>query len=63
VQLEVVDDGQGFDPQQPTVDRGFGLIGMQERSQRLGGRFSLVSQPGSGTTILVTVPTSGGQAP
>jgi signal transduction histidine kinase len=63
VQLEVVDDGQGFDSQKPTVDRGFGLIGMQERSQRLGGRFSLVSQPGSGTTVLVTVPTSGGQVP
>lgn len=62
VQLDVVDDGQGFDPEQITVDQGFGLIGMQERSQRLGGRFSVSSQPGSGTTISVTVPTSGGQA-
>lgn len=59
VRLDVIDDGQGFNPQQLTINHGFGLIGMQERSQQLGGTFSLISHPGAGTKISVTIPTSG----
>jgi signal transduction histidine kinase len=32
---------------------GFGLVGMQERSQRIGGKFSLTSTIGQGTEIVV----------
>jgi signal transduction histidine kinase len=54
VDLSIVDDGQGFDPQfQMTV--GFGLVGMQERSQRINGEFSLSSTIGQGTEIVVVV--------
>lgn len=54
VQLQIVDNGQGFDPQ--SLSQGFGLIGMQERSQRLGGQFTLKSSSGQGTEVTVSVP-------
>lgn len=54
IQLVVTDDGQGFD-----VDRvppGFGLLGIRERAESLGGKFLLQSQPGQGVSIAVEVP-------
>ena len=55
VQLQIQDDGQGFDPQLESSG-GFGLISMKQRSDRLGGTFTIKSQPGHGTEIRVTVP-------
>ena len=55
VQLQIQDDGQGFDPQLESSG-GFGLISMEQRSDRLGGTFTIKSQPGHGTEIRVTVP-------
>ena len=53
--LVVCDDGDGFDPQQPSNQRkGFGLISMRERAEGLPGIFTIDSAPGSGTTIMVT---------
>jgi signal transduction histidine kinase len=56
VQLQLVDDGRGFDLQ--GEHNGFGLIGMKERVDRLEGRFTLHSKPGEGTEVLVilTIP-------
>jgi signal transduction histidine kinase len=58
VSLSVGDDGLGFSPTSaPDGATGhFGLTGMRERTERIGGRFSLTSQPGGGTTIRVVVP-------
>ncbi len=56
VQLRVQDDGTGFDPQLQTV--GFGLTGMRERAQRIGAELTVRSQPGSGTEVLLTLPTA-----
>jgi signal transduction histidine kinase len=50
-QLQITDDGRGFDPMQTTS--GFGLQGMQERTSAIGGRFELVSAIGQGCTIQV----------
>jgi signal transduction histidine kinase len=36
--------------------QGFGLLGMQERAQLLGGQVTIDSRPGTGTTITVTIP-------
>jgi PAS domain S-box-containing protein len=50
LRLEVRDDGRGFD----AAGRSFpalGLAGMQERATALGGRFTIDSTPGSGTTV------------
>jgi len=60
VQLQIVDDGRGFDPQQQW--RGFGITCMQERTHQIGGEFSLKSQMGQGTTVHVTIPLSPSEA-
>ena len=49
LQLEIADDGCGFDPQQ--VSGGYGLGDMHERMERLGGRLEIRSAPGAGTRV------------
>ncbi len=53
VKLSVRDDGAGFDSR---IVRGLGLLGMDERVRRLGGRFAIDSQPGRGTAIAAELP-------
>lgn len=52
--LEVKDNGRGFDTTQ--LNAGFGLKGMRERVQMLGGQLVINSNPGSGTQIKITLP-------
>ncbi len=52
--LSVDDDGQGFD--QHHASRGFGLAGMRERIEGLGGTFKLHSELGAGAHIKVSLP-------
>jgi signal transduction histidine kinase len=55
VRLRVSDDGRGFDPS--TVPDGhLGLAGMRARAEKLGGRITVTSAPGKGTSIEVVVP-------
>lgn len=54
IHLQIVDNGQGFDPERNTT--GFGLQGMRERTLALGGTFHLSSQPGDGCRINVAIP-------
>jgi ligand-binding sensor domain-containing protein/signal transduction histidine kinase len=58
IRLCVLDNGCGFDPAEALVAAGehFGLVGMRERTERLGGRFDIRSAPGAGTELLVEVP-------
>jgi signal transduction histidine kinase len=60
VQIDVADDGIGFDLNEVARatdrQRGLGLVGMQERVGLLGGKTSLVSDPGHGTQISIRVP-------
>jgi two-component system, NarL family, sensor histidine kinase DevS len=51
----VEDDGIGFDPAR-TREEGLGLIGMRERVALLGGRLTIESRPGAGTTFVAEVP-------
>lgn len=53
LRLEVVDDGDGFDPKGP---RGLGLIVMRERAQSVGGALQISSAPGAGTRIMLHLP-------
>jgi signal transduction histidine kinase len=53
-ELEVVDDGVGFDP--AARPAGFGLDGMEERVALAGGRLDVRSAPGRGTTLSVSLP-------
>jgi PAS domain S-box-containing protein len=56
LRLAVYDDGQGFTPENLPGSKGFGLMGMHERAQRINGELTIVSQPQQGTQILVQVP-------
>jgi signal transduction histidine kinase len=53
--LEVRDDGCGFAPDGVERDK-FGLVGMRERVEMLGGEFSIASVPGEGTALRVRLP-------
>jgi signal transduction histidine kinase len=50
------DDGCGFDLNSTRDAWPHGIMGMQQRVRALGGKFSLDSTPGAGTTLRVTVP-------
>ena len=52
--MEMSDDGSGFDVTQHS--EGFGLLGMQERIDLVGGTISIDSRPGVGTTVRASVP-------
>jgi signal transduction histidine kinase len=54
--LRISDDGDGFDPAGPRSAASYGLVGMRERTESLGGEFKLASAPGMGTTIDVLLP-------
>ena len=56
--LRIVDDGRGFDEAGAfnSVGGHFGLIGMRERAERMGGELKLTSHPGEGTQLEVTAP-------
>lgn len=68
VVLEVADDGTGFDITAPSTTApsvgwpggpgptGFGLAGMRERAELLGGQLDLAATPGRGTTVRLTIP-------
>jgi signal transduction histidine kinase len=59
VELQVHDDGRGFDlaEQRAFARRGhFGLLGMRERVEGVGGTWTLRSTPGGGTTVCATLP-------
>jgi len=53
VQVTVQDDGAGFDTQ---FTRGLGILGMEERVRRLGGRLRINSEPGRGTLVQAALP-------
>jgi signal transduction histidine kinase len=57
--LRVEDDGCGFDVAAANDrDAGYGLLGMRERTEKLGGELTISSVRGSGTLIKVVVPTA-----
>jgi signal transduction histidine kinase len=62
VVLSVEDDGRGFElaslRNRRDVYSGLGLIGMRERSEMLGGTFTIGSEPERGTRVTVRIPIS-----
>ena len=58
LEVRVKDNGRGFDPARVavgTVEKGIGLVSMQERAELLGGSLSVQSSPGSGCEIVLYV--------
>jgi PAS domain S-box-containing protein len=56
IQVEVIDNGIGFDPEAAIRNRGLGLISIQERLGLVEGSVLFDSRPGAGTRILACVP-------
>ncbi len=51
--LSIQDDGRGFDVK---LSKGLGLLGIEERVARLGGKCDVHSSPGTGTIIAIELP-------
>lgn len=58
IDLRVINDGHGFDPQSCPCDGtgNFGLIGMRERADKLRAVFAIDSTPERGTSVTVSLP-------
>ena len=58
--ISVTDQGRGFDAERalssPAKDSGFGLISVRERIEFIGGRMTVDTMPGYGTTITIVFP-------
>jgi signal transduction histidine kinase len=56
--MQIKDNGKGFAEAGLTGKRGkrLGLVGMRERLEMVGGKFSIGSRPGEGTTVLARIP-------
>ncbi|MFA6051889.1 MAG: ATP-binding protein [Methylobacter sp.] len=54
LRLQVTDDGQGCDAEM--IKTGFGLLGMRERINSLGGELTIQTQPHQGMSIIASIP-------
>ena len=59
VDIVISDNGRGFTPSENPVPQpglgGFGLLGIAERVRMLGGHLAVVSSPGAGTVINISL--------
>lgn len=51
--VSIQDDGKSFDAMK---EKGMGILGMTERVEKLGGKFSIVSKEGVGTVVMAELP-------
>ena len=61
LKLNIFDNGQGFDLEKlkaknDDMSSGFGLYSMRERIELLGGTFNIISEPGKGTRLNISIP-------
>jgi signal transduction histidine kinase len=58
VVLQITDDGKGFDPEtcEGPNEGHFGLLGIRERAERMGGEATIKSTPGKSTCVRVEIP-------
>jgi len=57
LELRIEDDGVGFDPDEPRTAH-YGLVGLREQADLIGAQLRIVSSPGHGTRIRVTLQTA-----
>jgi signal transduction histidine kinase len=69
IHASVTDDGRGLPeadrlgPRGDGLEGGFGMSGMRERAELVGGELELVPAPGKGTVMRLTVPLAGRPVP
>jgi PAS domain S-box-containing protein len=56
IELAIVDFGNGFDLDKVKTAKGLGLVSMEERARMVNGQFSITSQEGQGTSVVVRAP-------
>ena len=56
ISIEIADDGIGMAPSPRNRRKTFGLLGMKERLEILGGTLTIISQIGAGTRIVASMP-------
>ncbi|MDD2711818.1 MAG: histidine kinase [Simplicispira sp.] len=54
--LEIGDDGCGIDPPALTKPKAFGIRGLHERARTVNGWLDISSQPGKGTSVILSIP-------
>jgi PAS domain S-box-containing protein len=54
--ISVIDQGRGFDPASLNESEGFGIFGIRERAELLGGRMRIKSAKGAGSNLTLIVP-------
>jgi signal transduction histidine kinase len=54
--LVIKDNGIGFVPSETGIRRGFGLLGIRERLAQIRGSLEILTQPGRGTELVVSIP-------
>lgn len=57
LQVQIKDDGNGFNPDALIPGKTLGLLGQRERMHSLGGTIEFESVPGTGTSVILTIPT------
>lgn len=62
--LKITDEGRGFDLEKVLQEKNesYGIIGMRERAELLGGKIKINSAPGAGVKIIIEVPIGGGNS-
>ncbi|HEV3486569.1 MAG TPA: ATP-binding protein, partial [Vicinamibacterales bacterium] len=59
LRLVVTDNGRGFDPA-ANNGRGFGMVSMRQRAEKIAGRLDVRSEPMGGTTVELQLPLAAG---
>jgi signal transduction histidine kinase len=54
--LSITDNGKGFDINTSSSKKTLGLLGMKERTLMMGGEYEIISTPGKGARVIVSVP-------
>ncbi len=64
IRVIIEDDGVGFNPDtHPFGEKNLGLQGIRERTQLLGGKLTIESQPGQGTSLFIEIPLTSAAEP
>ncbi len=60
--VEIADDGRGASADELGKERSFGLLGLRERAQSVGGWLDVITAPGQGMTLILSLPLHGAVA-